>query len=203
MEHIFFMINNQKTWTLFIHSHTHSAPLVWVNAKRSIHWKQKGCFVLAVLWKDEYTMKTCNFNFLLLTKSIPLVFQLNTAVMYQASYNSLPSDLLQAISACYQAKLWNGPPSAATQTFISWDLWLKHKCSIPADQSATESRLEGGIITRKNQNNPSHRKSISEGLVWEEKNSIYLQPSTISGNLPKSYCYLNMWLAVSSLIHHY
>lgn len=129
---------------------------------------------------------------MLLTKSIPLVFQLNPAVMYQASHNSLPSDLLQAISAYFQAKLWNGPPSVARQTLISWDLRLKNKCSIRVDQSATESHLEGGIIIRKNKNNPSQRKSISEGLVWEEKNFIYLQPSTISGNLPKSYCYLNM-----------
>lgn len=82
--------------------------------------------------------------------------------MYQASYNSLLSDLLQAISACFQAKLWNGPPSAARKTFPSWDLQVKNKCSITADQSPIERCLEGGIITRKNQNNPHREKTFQK-----------------------------------------
>lgn len=52
----FFMINNQKDWTLFIRLHKHRGPFAWVNAKRPIHWKQKGCFMLPVLLKDEYTL---------------------------------------------------------------------------------------------------------------------------------------------------
>lgn len=65
--------------------------------------------------------------------------------MYRASDNSLPSALLQAISAYYQAKLWNGPPSAAGQTFPSWGLQLKKKCFITADQSAIQRCLEDGV----------------------------------------------------------
>lgn len=126
----------------------------------------------------------CDFTFLLLTKSIPFVFQLNPAVMYRASDNSLPSALLQAISAYYQAKLWNGPPSAAGETFPSWDLRLKKKCFITADQSAIQRCLEDGVTTKKNQNDSSQRKSISEGLVSEKKTFIYLQPFTISGKVP-------------------
>lgn len=68
--------------------------------------KKRLCYV-SVLLKNAYTPNEdmCNFTFLLLTKSIAFVFQLNPAVMYRASDNSLPSALLQAISAYYQAKL--------------------------------------------------------------------------------------------------
>lgn len=146
----------------------------------------------------------CNFTFLLLTKSILFVFQLNPTVMYQASDNSLPSALLQAISAYYQAKLWNGPPSAADQTFPSWDLRLKKKCFITADQSAIQRHLEDGIITRKKQNDPSQKKSISEGLVSEKKplstySHLQFRGTWLWVLLPE----YAIWLAVSSLIHDY
>lgn len=123
-------------------------------------------------------MKTFNFTFLLLTKSIQFIFQLNRIVIYQASDNSLPSALLQAISIYYQAKLWNGPPSADGQTFPSWDLWLKKKCVITADQPALQRHLEDGIIIRKNQNYPKgdkvFQKTYYQRKMKKKTTFIYL-----------------------------
>lgn len=148
-------------------------------------------------------MKPCNFRFLLLTKSIQFVFQLNLIVIYQASDNSLPSALLQAISTYYQAKLWNGPLSADGRTFPSWDLWLKKKCIITADQPALQRHLEDSIIIRKNQNDPKQRKSTLEGLLSEKKKRkkktnqhLYLLSAIYNFREPAyGYCYWipNIW----------
>lgn len=151
---------------------------------------------VSVLLQKEYTANEnmCNFTFLLLTKPIPFVFQLNPAVMYPASdNNSLPSALLQAIPAYYQAKLWNGPPSAAGQTFPGWDLRLKKKCFITADQSAIQRCLEVGTITRKNQNYPTQRKKHFRRLSIRGKKHLYLLTTIYSFGEPAyEYCYLNM-----------
>lgn len=125
-------------------------------------------------------MKPYNFTFWLLTKSIQFVFQLNPIVIYQASDNSLPSALLQAISTYYQAKLWNGPPSADGRTFPSWDLWLKNKCIITADQPALQRHLEDSIIIRKKQNDPNREKVLQKTYYQRNKKKEKNKPTPLS-----------------------